>query len=629
MRPRRTPGSQNRLAGLHRALIEAQGGAEIDLGDADVPVDFSGQTIAAAKAVIRDGLAPLDAIQTLGAMVAYSVFGVAETYSEAQSVPSARIEYIASTLLERDHPTGLRVMTAEETNRAAGAIQHALDAADEIGRSTIFTVLSKAESAGDPMRRIAAHLQLVDSAMRGPGFEHQAKELIADLFSDPALETALTRTLGFTAAQAVSLEEAVSRLSRERMNDTLRTIELLTNQPQEAAFQLQRRGEHILAFTTDELSDATGLTAVTSGAFLERFSVRFDSGERAHLLSGRSTIRKRPFVAASDGRYLSTSPVNLLWALQPAFEDALKDEAEWQTFQQRRAAFVEHKIVGALADATRADARFANLRFSVDGGALYEIDGIVIVDDVCFVLEAKAGRLSETARRGRLRALRPELERLLGRGASQAGRLRKAILEGAPITFVERDGAPVEVPLAEVGRVEACIVTLEDFGWLVGLHREIVEAGIVVTPEDIPWIVSVFDFELVCRLIEFPAQLTLYLEDRRALPDQVSGGDEMNLWMVHQENKLKFPSDAGRVSLRGDWTEEIDRHFMFGYGDLPRMPLSRRTRQEVGRLDRERRVGHLRQTEALISRDQETRVVEPAVVMRRRETKISVYAKNR
>lgn len=62
MRPRRSPGRQNRLADLHRALIEAGGGAEIDLGDAEVPVDFSGQAIAAAKAVIRDGLAPFDVI---------------------------------------------------------------------------------------------------------------------------------------------------------------------------------------------------------------------------------------------------------------------------------------------------------------------------------------------------------------------------------------------------------------------------------------------------------------------------------------------------------------------------------------------------------------------------------------
>ena len=38
---------------------------------------------------------------------------------------------------------------------------------------------------------------------------------------------------------------------------------------------------------------------------------------------------------------MATSPVNLLWAIQPALEEALKDEPEWQAFQQRRATFIE------------------------------------------------------------------------------------------------------------------------------------------------------------------------------------------------------------------------------------------------------------------------------------------------
>lgn len=591
-------------------------------------VDFSGRAIADAKALIRDSLAPFDATQTLAAIVAFSTFGPADTYSEPTTVPSGRIEYVASTLLERDDPGGLRVMSTEQTDRAGGAIQRALDTADEIGRSTIFTILSRSEGAQDPLRRVAAHLQLLDAAVRGPGYEGQAKELLADLFADPALEAALTRTLGFTAAQAVALEEALTRLVETRFNDTLRMIELIAVGPQEAAFQVHRRAEYILSVTDDELAQEADVPAGAASAFLERFAVGFGESGRAHLLTGLSAIRRRPFVRAPDGRYLLTSAVNLLWAIQSAFEEALKEEPEWDTFQQRRAAFVEQKVVDALADAVRAETRHANLRFSVAGGPQYEIDGVVIVDDVAFVLEAKAGRLSDQARRGRLRALRPELERLVGRGASQAERLRTAILGGEDVAFFDADGAEVDIPLAQVQRVEACVVTLEDFSWLVALRSELVESGLVAAEDEIPWIVSVFDFELVSRLIEFPAQLTLYLKDRRALPDRLTPGDEMNLWMMHLLAKLEFASDAGHVSLRGDWTEEIDRHYMFGHGELPRMPLARRTRSAVDRLDRERQPGHVRATEELIAADQATRLPQPAIVMRRGATTIDMYARN-
>lgn len=616
------------VADMHRALVRGRGGAEIDLTGAPMRVDFSGRAIADAKSVIRDSLAPLDAIQTLAAIVAFSTFGAAETYSEPDAAPSGRIEYVASTLLERDDPAGVRVMSTEQTNRAAGAIQRALDAADEIARNTIFTILSKAEGAPDPLRRIAAHLQLLDAGVRGPGYESQAKEVLAELFAHPALEAALTRTVGFTAADAIAIEEALTRLLESRFNATLRTIELITSRPQEAAFQIQRRAEKILCVTPEELAEAAGVTANVTGAMLERFSVGFGTGERAHLLAGLSPIRRQPFVRSPEGRYLLTSPVNLLWAIEPAVEEALKDAPEWETFQQRRAAFVEAKVVGALADAVGADARDANLRFTVDGGAHYEIDGIVIVDDVAFVLEAKAGRLSDQARRGRVRALRPELERLVGRGASQAARLRSAILARAEVAFFDADDAPVDVPLAQVERVEACVVTLEDFSWLVALRAELVEAGLVDAEEDIPWIVSVFDFELVCRLLEFPAQLTLYLKHRRGLPGRITPGDEMNLWMMHLLTKLEFGPDTDRISLRGDWTEDIDRHYMFGHGDLPKMPLRRRARSAIERLDRARELGHVRAIEELIERDQCTRKPQPAVVLRRGGTAISMYARN-
>jgi hypothetical protein len=617
------------VADVHRALVRARGGAEIDLARTPMRVDFSGRAIADAKGAIRDALAPFDAVQTLAAIVAFSTFGGAKTYSEPKTAPSSRMEYVASTLLERDDPAGLRVMSTAQTHRAAGATQRALDAADDVTRGTIFTVLSKSESAADPLQRIAAHLQLLDAAVRGPGYEHQAKKHLAALFDEQVLEAALARSVGFNASQAVALEEALTTLVEARFNEMLQTIKLITAHRQETAFQLQRRAELILSVTEDELAASAELPAEVARSFLARFSVGFGKVGHAHLLTGLSPIRRRPFVRAPDDRYLLTSPLNLLWAIQPALEEALKDEPEWEAFQQRRARFAETNVVGALADAVRADERYANLRFTIDGGPLYEIDGVVLIDDVAFVIEVKAGRLSDQARRGRLRALRPELERLIARGASQAARLRAAILDHAQVEFSGANGAPTNVPLAQVGRVEACVVTLEDFSWLVALRSELVASGLVVSEAEIPWIVSVFDLEHVCSLLEFPAQLTLFLQARRELPGLITPGDELNLWMMHLLAKLEFPADVGRVSLRGDWTEDVDRHFMFGQGDLPKMPLARRTRQAVGRLDRERTPGHLRETEELIARDQATRLPQPAVVVRRGPVTVNMYARNR
>ena len=97
---------------------------------------------------------------------------------------------------------------------------------------------------------------------------------------------------------------------------------------------------------------------------------------------------------------------------------------------------------------------------------------------------------------------------------------------------------------------------------------------------------------------------------------------------MHLLTKLEFGPDTGRISLRGDWTEEIDRHYMFGHGALPKMPVGGRARSSIERLNRARGPGHVRATEELIKQDQRTRLPQPALVLRRGGMTISIYARN-
>jgi hypothetical protein len=596
-------------------------------GSGNSSFDFSPRAIADRKRLIATQLAPFDAVQLIGSMVVFSSFASPESYSEPQTPPSSRLEYVISTLLEREDPAGRRVLTAAQTARAAGAIQQAFDAADEIGLQTTFAIKSKAEAGAHPLDRVGGQLQLIDSTIRGPGYEHQARHLIGRSLGGTRLAARLTSLLGFDAADALALEAAVSHLIQERFNREMEQIVRLARGSEEIAYQLQRRGEFIVGVTASELAGEAVVSVDVAQAFLDHFSVGFGEAGGLHLLSGQAPIRERPFVKVGDGRFLWTSSMNLLWAIQPAFEEALRTSPDWERYQTGRAAAVEEMTVEPLAAALRVNSVWSNLRFSVANEPTYEIDGLVLVDDLAFVLEVKSGRFSAKAKRGRKRELRPALEQLIGRASSQARRLASAIESSDEIAFAGTDGSPVDIDLASIRRVEPVIVTLEDLSWLAGYSQELIDVGILEREAVMPWVVTAYDLELIAAMLEFPAQLTLYLAARRELNTPIASGDEMNLWMAHWFRKLELPDDV-RAMFRGDWTEDIDRYFMFQQGELPEMPLQRRVRRDVTSLDHARQPGYLAATEDIIRGDQAQRPLLPTIVARSGSQTLHVYGRS-
>lgn len=587
---------------------------------------FSPRAVADAKARIAEALAPYDAVQTLAALLVTSMFTSGKSYSEARSIPSSALEYITVVLLERPDPSGLRVMTGPQTQRAAHALQIALDNARLIGLQTTFAKLRKAEVAADPLESLGALVYLYDSTVRGPGYAHQATAVLGLAMADTDVARHLFVTLGFDHADAIALDAALGDLMLRRYNAAGELFTDLTTDPEEFASQMYRRAEHIIRVTPEELAAEASRDPAVAEAFLLRLSMRFGSVRGTHLISDVRTIRDRPFVELTDGRFLVTSAVNPLWALRPLFEEALADSDVWETYQASRARMLEQTTVDVLAQAIQADVSQGNVYFSVDGGPLHEIDGIVVLDDTCFVIEAKSARLNRDARRGRRREVRAWLENLVGTASTQVLRLADAIRDQREIEFfADRARTPTHVGLGNVTRVEPIIVTLDDVTWLVGREDALHDLGIVDPSASVPWVVSVYDFEVICRTLEFPAQLVGYLEQRRsAMP--IGAGDELNVWAIYLLESLSFPSD-GRVMLQGDWTKEIDRYFMFDIGKPPRMPLAPQTRRAVMTLNRARASGHLQKTLRLITDDQASRTPVPGVTLTDgTERKLYVYA---
>ena len=164
-----------------------------------------------------------------------------------------------------------------------------------------------------------------------------------------------------------------------------------------------------------ELADLTGLTTETAAAFLQAFTFDesdYDEGYHAYPF-GSQPPTLTPIYAVGD-RYLMPAPGTFREALRPRMEDLLKeDQNAWDRYLDTRSRFVEDeatKILSQMLPGSRTWTRLAWRSDTTQG----ELDGLVACDDVSLRLQAKSGRISESARRGSQERILKELGEQIG-----------------------------------------------------------------------------------------------------------------------------------------------------------------------------------------------------------------------
>ena len=468
---------------------------------------------------------------------------------------------------------------------------------------------------------------------------------MGEVFDDPILSAYLTDELGFDASDAMACDRAIRRLCAERI------AEWRDHVPQavEQAVALWDSGERpipkglelrpgvtreqrfwwlvaqyftsemltdVLSVDAAELAEAAGVTRRAAAAFIERFTSQWGVSRGLTLLTGRNEVRQRPLLGAADGRAHPTSPGNLLWALRPAMEASLKrDEKVFEAYQARRAAKTEQDAARYFQHALAPDSLLTNLNFMTpDGNG--ETDLLVRLDDLLIIVEAKSGVLSDGAYQGRKAALSRDLQRLLGKSSQQTSRLRHALRDGQPVTFVSRDsGRAVEVDLDNVRRLHSVVVTLEDLSPIVMRPGRLIEADIIDAEATLPWCVNLFDLEVIAKSTQFPAQLTSYLDARARLDSRAEWPGEDDLWMTRLLARLNFDHIDREMFLVDGRTDLLAEQWMLGR-PAPRAKLPKATKKALQRLSRERSAGWLRRTEELLDHAMKSRrpnVVAPVL----------------
>lgn len=299
-----------------------------------------------------------------------------------------------------------------------------------------------------------------------------------------------------------------------------------------------------------------------------------------------SIFHDRPFIE-KDGRVYSFYHSGL--------EDRTTELLEHDIFarfpdregslRRKRDEYLEVIAVDLLTVLLKPDADHRNAYYPNpdQAGHLTELDALVAVDDILFLVEVKAGGLSEAARRGAPQSLYSELNDTIGTGQRQSERAEKYIRSADEVSFFDSTGRKeiCRIRSADFRRIFRVIITREDLGW-VGARIASLSLIEPTLSTSLPWHVSLDDLRAIGELFhDSSVRFAHFLEQRLEASEEHILGQHDEIEHVGLYNKINFYHElpvrgVDRMSFDASWMRDIDEYFAKKYrGEEVALPRQR------------------------------------------------------
>lgn len=561
------------------------------------------QTVDQLAERIAELAAPFDVFDVVGQLrFQQERFGADAPTPDSELL--AAIEFVAlilaargdrSPVVEGDLPVGELESAMQEISSAAGSALMA-GALRIAGTSSQDPSQASVLAMGSALREVF---------VRNIAYPHMVEDALSELFDHPQIEHDCRAVLGFTVADIRRVFTALRDLHWEAWNARIAAIGRLLEQHESIDDGAAGKEHDLIDRARTEWAEAwgrseTGSTmlptfddAVVAGraavspdvvpAIIDLFAVSFECrepGEAAEeFLTGNSPFRTRPILRAPDGNYAVVHQALPTHAIRERVEQQLRtDQAAWNTYQKHRGDYLERAATALIQPHLPGCRTHCGFEYFVPANStenspaaytkLVEGDGLLVLDNIAVVIEAKAVALRPGSRTGKPGPLQLDLRRMVSAASEQGNRLRDRILADHGLRL--RDGTWVD--LADVREVHVLAVTLDDLSGIATITHEMVNAGLL-TEDNLPWVVCLHDLRVVTELVDRPAELLLYLRRRteRDLTQHFRAVDELDYFLYFLAGQLYVDPDPALTRR-----------------ELPQLPLSnadarrrRRQRQQV------------------------------------------------
>lgn len=281
-----------------------------------------------------------------------------------------------------------------------------------------------------------------------------------------------------------------------------------------------------------------------------------------------SPLHQKPFVEV-QGKYYSF--------FHSGFEDRIPRLIEAEilklkpelvnSIQKKRSDVIEQQSINLLAKVIKPDVIHRNPYYPTAEG-LTELDGLLLVDDILFIVEAKSGthKNSDSAL-----DLINDYGRSIIAGHRQSLRALNYIQSADKVDFFDRTGKKVifSIKRADLRSIHRIVVTKENLGWVgarVGVLHE-VEPSI---KGNAPWHISIEDLRVIAELFKGnELQFMHYAEVRREVSHNLSivQHDELQhigLYLrmnLYHKNEQFVNEEVSFVTFDDSFMKEIDQYF--------------------------------------------------------------------
>ncbi|MBR7742994.1 hypothetical protein KC207_06800 [Phycicoccus sp. BSK3Z-2] len=433
---------------------------------------------------------------------------------------------------------------------------------------------------GEPSAAIAMRDEVVRNRLlarrlvwRGSAYPSHDRELVRWLGA--AHGPAMIERLGFDVADYAAVADALVSHLRDSVSEAVEKALESADAVAAAAPESRRVDARRFAFiiaahewivpavapsVADVRARLDEPTRSRLGAVLMATGLRPGDGAPLRSVLDEPAARDRPFMLFPSPTSPSSNGERLLVADSGALLTDMASTVESlmsRTFGQRWPAARARAVDGLAVDLLASLLPGARVHTSVhidapDGSGRFEMDGLVLFEDMALFVEGKGAPFKLAGRRGSVDSYRGQVRDLLGHGVEQLARDAR-LLDGGPIPLLTAQGQTVGLlDPASVHRSFQVLPCFDDLGD-IGTARTLLEAWGLVDPGQHPWIVAVTDMAVVVDALHGPAQLVGYLEwrERWGGESRLMLVEEIEMFVLYQravdvQAKLR---DAGSENL--------------------------------------------------------------------------------
>lgn len=487
---------------------------------------------------------------------------------------------VASTTTEngssrREEFNGL-FMEANEWVNAAGALVQMSQA------------LLAVKAEDNPLERVATLARGREVWVRNTSYPDMVARTHRRLFDDAGTAAYLRGSLGFNADEAARVLSALNQLQSAavtaRLDEYTNTVKArpellagvelfgLTLEEKVAFNQFWQPTADVVAFSAADVDALARCGESVVKRVLDHFSVSPGTRTSREILdafaSGDNPLRTHPVLRASDGRYILVHEALVQPAVRENLEQTMRaDKAAWEPYQKRRGTVLEEIGKAAFESMLPGVTTYFAFDYFIPENEAEELlpperytkkvegDILFVIDDVAIIVEAKAVAITPDARAGVTSKLRRNLADIVTTAANQASRLRRRIVEDGGVRL--KTGGWVE--LSHVREIHTVALSLEDLTAVATGTTALVEAGLL-SADEMPWVVSIHDLQIIAQLIDRPADLLLYLRRRRdpEMPVFYRSVDELDLFLFYLDAGLYVAPDPKAMAAELSYASADD-----------------------------------------------------------------------